>query len=145
MSTLTPFERLDDLLPSNLSDSLRRMLRNVDWPAMRAPGDMKIDVSETPSDFEIRAEIPGDKKDDIKVSIDGDRVSIEAEIKEEKETKGNGGRSLVKELYYGHMSRSFSLGNDVDEARAQAKFEDGILSLNLPKREPSLQKTIEIH
>lgn len=144
MNALTPFERFDDLLPAAFGDSLRRMLRNVDWPAMRAPGDMKVDVTETDSAYQVKAEIPGAKKEDIKVSVDGNRIGIEAEVREEKETKGNGERNLVRELYYGQMSRTFTLGSDVDDAHVDAKFENGILSVSLPKREQSKQKLIKV-
>jgi HSP20 family protein len=144
MNALTQFERFDDLLPTSFGDSLRRVLRGVDWPAMRAPSDMKVDVSEKDDAYQIRAEIPGAKKEDLKVSIDGNRVSIEAEVKEEKETKGDGGRNLVRELYYGQMSRSFTLGCDLDDGRTEAKFENGILSLTVPKREGGKQKLIKV-
>jgi HSP20 family protein len=144
MSTLTPFERFDDLVPSALGDSFRRMLRNVDWPSWRAPGEMRVDVAETDHDYEIRAEIPGARKEDIKVSVNGDRVSIDADVKSEAETQGNGGRSLLQELYYGHMSRSFTLGCDVDDSKAKASFENGILNMTLPKQETSRQKQIRI-
>ena len=144
MNALTQFERFDDLLPAAFGESLRRMLRGADWPAIRTPGDMKIDVSETDGAYQIRAEVPGAKKEDLKVSVDGNRVSIEAEVREEKETKEDGERNLVRELYYGQMSRTFTLGCDVDEGRAQAKFENGILSLTLPKRESSKQKLIKV-
>lgn len=144
MNALTPLERFDEFLPTAFGDSLRRMLRTADWPALRAPGDMKVDVSETDSAYQVKAEIPGAKKEDIKVSVDGNRVSIDAEIREEKETKSNGERSLVRELYYGQMSRIFTLGSDVDESRVDAKFENGILSVSLPKREQSRQKLIKI-
>ena len=144
MNALTQLERFDDLLPTAFGDSLRRMLRGADWPAFRTSGDMKIDVSETDAAYQVRAEIPGAKKENLKVSVDGNRVSIEAEVRQEKETKEDGERSLVRELYYGQMSRTFTLGCDVDEGRAQAKFEDGILSLTLPKCEASKQKLIKV-
>lgn len=144
MNALTQLERCDDLLPPAFGDSLRRLLRGTDWPTLRTPGEMKIDVSETDAAYQVRAEIPGAKKDDLKVTLDGNRVSIEAEVKEEKETKGEGDRNLVRELYYGQMSRTFTLASDVDEGNSQAKFEDGILCLTLPKCESSKQKRIKV-
>jgi HSP20 family protein len=74
------------------------------------------------------------KKEDIQVSIDGNRVSISAETKTEKEEK-KGEKVLRSERYYGNVARSFTLANDVDETKAKAKYTDGVLELTLPKKE----------
>jgi HSP20 family protein len=134
MSALTRFERLDDLFADPFPDMFRRFLRTADWPAARAPNEMKLDVTENDKEYLVKAEIPGAKKEDVRVNIDGNFVSISAEVKEEKETKGDGERTLMRELYYGSLARGFTLAHDVDDKQAQAKFENGILSLTLPKR-----------
>ena len=73
------------------------------------PGEIRIDVTENDKGYEVRAEVPGVKKEDIRVSIDGNYVSISAEVKRETEQKsGKGERALVKELYVGSSSRSFT-------------------------------------
>jgi HSP20 family protein len=140
MNALTRFERLDDMFP----EMFRRFMR-PGVAGFEAPGDIRIDVSETDQGYEVRAEVPGAKKDDIRVTIDGNYVSITAETKREKEEKtGKGERTLVKELYYGSSSRGFSLAHDVDDKAAVAKYEDGVLRLTLPKRKEASSKRLAI-
>ena len=83
----------------------------------------------------VRADIPGVKKEDIKVDVNGNVVSISAEVKEEKEQEQKEGARVIRsERYYGSLSRSFSLGQDVDDKAANAKYTDGVLELTLPKK-----------
>jgi HSP20 family protein len=127
MANLTrydPFGDLDDMFKG-------LMLRPVRFE-QQVP-QIKIDVKENDGAYVIRADIPGVKKEDIKVDVDGNVISISAEVKEEKEEK-EGGRVIRSERYYGSMSRSFSLGQDVDEKTAKAKYTDGVLELTLPKK-----------
>jgi len=104
---------------------------------------MKLDVSEDDKAYSIHAEIPGVKKEDIHVSIDGSQVAISAEVKNEKEVK-EGEKLLRSERYFGKVSRTFVLDQDVDEDTAQAKYNDGILELRLPKRTSAKSKSIAI-
>jgi HSP20 family protein len=104
---------------------------------------IKLDVSEDDNAYTVHAEIPGAKKEDIHVSIDGSQVAISAEVKNEKEVK-EGERVLRSERYYGKVSRAFVLDQDVDEATAQAKYNNGILELRLPKRTSVKSKSITI-
>ena len=104
---------------------------------------IKLDVSEDDKAYTIHAEIPGVKKEDIHVTIDGSHVAISAEVKSEKEVK-EGEKVLRSERYYGKVSRAFVLDQDVDEAAAQAKYIDGILELHLPKRIGTNSKSITI-
>jgi len=83
----------------------------------------------------VQADIPGVNKDDIKVSIDGSRVSISAELKDERVTRDSGGKTVRSEREYGQQYRSFVLPQEVDEAGAQARYENGVLLLDLPKKE----------
>ena len=127
MANLTrydPFGDLDDMFKG-------LMLRPVRFE-QQVP-QIKIDVKENNGAYVVRADIPGVKKEDIKVDVDGNLISISAEVKEEKEQK-EGGRVIRSERYYGSMSRSFSLGQDVDEKTAKAKYTDGVLELTLPKK-----------
>ena len=107
---------------------------------------IKIDVSEDDKAYAVEAEIPGVKKEDIKVSIEGGQVAISADVKNEKDAKNAGGgqKLLRSERYYGQLSRVFSLAQDVDEASAEAKYQDGVLRLRLPKRAASRSKSLEI-
>ena len=100
--------------------------------AVEAPS-IKVDVKEQDKAFLVHAEMPGIKKDDIHVTVDGPVVSISAERKQEKEVK-EGERVLRSERYFGKVSRSFQLGQDIDENEASAKFADGVLELTLPKK-----------
>jgi HSP20 family protein len=110
-----------------------------DWLEAEADVDMetifpiKIDMTETDEDYIVRAQIPGVKKEDVKILVDGDLVSISAEVKQEKEKKESE-RVICRECYQGSSYRSFTLDRNVDEAKAQAKCENGILELILPKR-----------
>ena len=140
MSALTRFERFDDLFPELFRRMARPNLANFE-----SPGEIRIDVNENDQGYEVRAEIPGVKKEDIHVMIDGNQVSISAEARREKEEKNaKGDRTLVKELYYGSSSRSFTLANAVDDKAAIAKYEDGVLKLSLPKRKDAASKKLQV-
>ncbi len=104
---------------------------------------IKIDVSENDQAYTVHAEIPGVKKEDIHVNVDGSLVSITAEVKNEKEVK-EGDKLLRSERHYGSVSRTFSLGQDIDDATVNAKYLDGVLELVLPKRTVARAKKIVI-
>lgn len=104
---------------------------------------MRLDVKETPEGYVVHAELPGMKKEDIHVSIDGSLVSISAERKQENEVK-EGERLLRSERHFGQVSRSFHVGQDIDETRASARFNDGVLELNLPKKASSSTRRLTI-
>ena len=110
---------------------------------MPATPDIKIDVEENDRQFIVKAELPGMKKEDIDVRISGDTVSISGTVKEERTQKDNG-KVLMSERYYGSVERSFSLGTDVDETEAQARYEEGVLQLTLPKKATSQTKRLSI-
>ena len=92
-----------------------------------------MDVSEDDKAYHVKAEVPGVKKEDIHVAVEDNQVSITAEVKQEKEEK-KGETVLRSERYYGMQSRSFTLMHDVDQGKAEAKYQDGILELTLPKK-----------
>ena len=115
-----------------------RMERNLDEL------DIRVDVVEKDGHFKVRADLPGMKKEDINVRIDGNIVQIDAETKQDKEFKEDGGKMLHSERYYGAVSRSFTLAQDVDESKAVAKYEDGVLTLDLPKKETTASKRLSI-
>jgi HSP20 family protein len=104
---------------------------------------MKVDVVEANGAYTVTAELPGVKKDDIQVSIDGSQVTLAAEVKREKEASQEE-RVLHTERVYGKVSRSFTLPQEVDEAKAEAKFRDGVLELKLPKKAAAQRKQISI-
>ena len=94
---------------------------------------IKLDVTEDEKSYTVKADVPGVSKDDIHVELDGDQVSITAEIRKEKEEK-KGETQLCSERYYGRQYRSFSLGHEVDSSKAEAKYQNGVLELKLPKK-----------
>jgi HSP20 family protein len=91
----------------------------------------------------VSAELPGVRKEDIHVAIDGAQVTIEAEVKREKEASKDE-RTLHSERVYGKVVRSFTLPQDLDDAKAQASFKDGVLELTLPKKAEAQRKQITI-
>ena len=148
MANITRFDpfRLARFDPfgDSFEDAFRRMLRPVRWEgAEGAPVDIKVDVEENDKAYVVKAEVPGVKKEDIDVRIDGNVVTISAESKREKEVKEKG-KVIRSERYYGSMLRSFSLGNDVNDAEATAKYTDGVLELTLPKKETAAAKKLTV-
>ncbi len=103
--------------------------------AERAP-QIRLDLAEADKDYTVRAEIPGVKKEDIDVRIDGNQVTISAEVKQDQEEKKDG-RVLRTERRYGYACRSFSLAHDIDQGGADARYNNGVLELKLPKKSPA--------
>jgi len=112
-----------------------------------APGGeelkIKVDVEENDKAFTVHAEIPGVKKEDIQVDVEGDQVSIRAEVKQENEEK-KGEKLLHSERYYGMVGRSFSLPSEVDDKATVARYRDGVLDLTLPKKKGNGSRRISV-
>lgn len=141
MNDLTRFERrFDELVPAMFRRFMQPMKLEFDVEPI---AEIRIDLQERDKDYVVRAEIPGATKDDIRVEVDGNRVSISAEIKRDREQKDDG-RTLVRETYRGSTSRAFSLAHDIDETQVAAKLENGVLNLTLPKREGTRSRLVSI-
>lgn len=138
-SNVTRFDPFADMDDWFRGFGMRPFLMEMDTTAPR----IKIDLTENDTAYTVRAEIPGVKKEDVKVQVDGNRVSISAESKQEKEEK-EGERVVCCECRQGSSYRSFTLESDVDEANAQAKYENGMLELTLPKKSGKTVKQLEI-
>ena len=123
-------------------DFFRNMLRPTRLDLETTEPEIRLDLKETDKAYMVHAEIPGVRKEDIDVSIDGSLVSIRAEIKREKEEKGE--TMLRSERYYGAMTRSFTLATEVDEKAATAKYSDGVLELTLPKKPGGTTRRLQI-
>jgi len=136
LTRFDPFMDIDDVFN-------RFMLRPISRGGMELEPQIRMDVKEVDGEYRIDAEIPGVKKDDIHVTIDGKRVSISAEVKQEKEVK-EGERLIRCERSYGMTSRSFNLADEVDQSKVQAKYNNGILELTLPKKPGAARKEISI-
>ena len=131
MANITRLDPLDDLFRGFF-------VRPVDFNGTtQQPPTIKMDVKEQGDNHLVHAELPGVKKEDIHVVVDGNQVSISAEIKQEKEIK-EGERVLRSERYFGKVARSFQLGQEA------AKFNEGVLELTLPKRAASPNKRLTV-
>jgi HSP20 family protein len=132
---------------SPTSDALDDLFRGFFMRPVHFDGQseiqVKMDVTEDDKVYKVHAEMPGVRKDDIHVNIDGNQVSISAEVKNEKEVK-EGERLLRSERYYGSVSRTFALAQEVDESASQAKYTDGVLELTLPKKAAASSKKLVI-
>ena len=90
-----------------------------------------------------QADVPGVKKEDINVQVDGNRVSITAETRREAQAR-EGERLLRSERFYGAMARQFTLGAELDESTVQARFDNGLLTLTLPKKQLPAARRVTI-
>lgn len=122
-----------DIAAEPFDDLFRGFFRPVRFEGQAQSMQIKMDVKENAKSYAVHAEIPGAKKEDIHVTIDGNQVSISAEVKKEKEEK-DGDKVLRSERYFGKVTRSFALGGEIDEGAATAKYNDGVLELTLPKK-----------
>lgn len=104
---------------------------------------VRLDVKEDDKAYKVRAEIPGVKKEDIHVDVEGSHVSVRAEVKAEKEQK-EGEKVIYSECSYGMVSRGFDLPTDVDAQGAKAEYKDGVLNLTLPKKAGAQTRRISI-
>ncbi len=142
MSNIARFNGFDNTFDELLRGFLVRPLRADTESA--TPAQFRVDVSENENGYLVHADIPGVKKEDIHVSIDGNQVQISAEVKNEKEVRDNNQRLLRAERYSGKLYRAFALEHDIDQDATQAKYADGVLELTLPKKASVAGKRITI-
>jgi HSP20 family protein len=137
LSRFDPFTDIDDLLKGFFVRPM--MLEGQGGQQMQ----IKMDLKEDDNAYKVHADIPGVKKEDIQVSIEGNQVSISAETGSEKEQK-EGEKVIRSERYVGTVARTFTLAHDVDEGKCEAKYADGVLELTLPKKAVSAAKKLPI-
>lgn len=147
MANLTRFDPFNELTrfdPLGDFDNLFKgfVMRPVFQGVPAAP-QLKLDVSEDDKAYTIKAEIPGVKKEDIHISVDGNQVSISAEVKKETEKK-EGKKVIHSERYFGQVARSFTLDKEVDQGAASARYADGVLEAVLPKKQGTAAKQIAV-
>jgi len=133
----------DPLALDPFEDSFRSLMRPWRSEAMEAAPKIKLDLIERDDSYAVKAEIPGVRKEDIDIRVEGNLVTISAEMKKEKEEKKEG-RVLRRERQEGYASRSFTLSCPVDDGKAEAKFVDGVLELMLPKKAPTSTKRLTV-
>lgn len=135
LSRVDPFFDFDDLLrgfgmrPSIARDYERTM-------------DMRLDVNEDDKEYVVNVDIPGVKKSDIDISVEGNQVTVRAEVSREK--SGGKGKELYNERYSGQAYRSFSLPSEIDSGTAKAIYDGGVLTLTLPKKAGSAVKRLSV-
>ena len=136
MATIARFDPFRELVrydPFRDNDFFRGFRMAPVYADMPDEPAIKLDVTEAGEAYTVKADMPGCRKEDIAVAVDGDEVSITAEVKREKEVK-EGEKVLRSERYVGKQYRSFTLGHEIDQATAVAEFRDGVLTLTLPKK-----------
>ena len=133
----------DPFVDTGMDELFRGFFKPVRMEGPRTPVTIKMDVTETDKGYLIHAEMPGVKKDDINVDIDGNLVTITAEMKRETERK-EGDKVLRSERYYGNVYRSFTLPRELDESMSEAKFADGVLELTLVPKLPVAGKKLMV-
>ena len=143
MSNLTRYDPFSLEPVSDLFQGLFRPMRGMLAAEESELSTMKLDVTENEKAYTVKAEMPGVDKKDIDVKIDGNVVSIHAKVERKIEQK-EGERVIRRERYSGSLARTFSLASDIDESSATAQYQDGVLSLTLPKKAHSEQRRLQI-
>ncbi len=141
MASISIYDPFADVFPE-LFRGFAPTATNGDRKAAAAAA-MRVDVREGKDSYVVKADLPGVKKDDIHVEIDGNQVMLRAEVRKETEQK-EGERVLRSERYVGQFARSFSLASEIDEDKSVARFEDGVLELTLQKKATSAARRLSI-
>jgi len=140
MPNLIRYNQVDDAFDDLFRGFLMRPVRMDEGKELQ----IKLDVKEDDKAYTVHAEIPGVKKDDIHITINGNQIAISAEVKNENEVK-EGQKVLRSERYYGKVSRAFTVAQEIDEEASQAKYNDGVLELVLQKKTTVKSKRLTIN
>ena len=136
--------RVNDVFATDpMEDVFRGLMRPWRMAVSDRAPRINVDLNENPGDYQLKAEVPGVRKEDIAVHIDGNQVTISADVKRESHEPSSG-KVLRSERYLGQCTRSFWLDSPIDESRAEAKYENGLLQLTLPKKAGGSAKRLEI-
>ena len=145
LQNIHPYNEISRYEPMrNLDDFFNNFRLSAPWSSWEPEPRIKIDVSESDDAYIVKADAPGVTKDDIKVTVEGNFVTIEFEVKKE-ENKEENGKVVRSERYYGMQTRSFALAQEVDESQASASYKDGVLELKLPKKPGAAKMQITIN
>lgn len=128
---------------ATFDDLFRGLATRPMWRDLEASPDLPIDVTEDTKSFHVKAEMPGFDKKDIEVSVEGSQVAISAEAK--RETKKEDEREIYTERYFGKVYRAFTLPSDIDSNKADARYENGVLMLTLPKKGNGSMRKIAVN
>ena len=145
LPNIHPFNEISRFEPMrNMDDFFNNFRLSAPWSSWEPEPRIKIDVSETDDAYVVKADAPGVSKEDLKVTVEGNFVTIEYELKKEENREENG-KTVRNERYYGMQSRSFALAQEVDESRAEAMYRDGVLELKLPKKPGSTKTRLAVN
>lgn len=149
MTMMVPMRRTRNLLMADPFDTFfDAAMAPLQAMQKMPPALMRTDIKETNADYELIVDLPGFKKDDVQVELKDGYLAITAQTQSESEEKNKKDTYVRKERFSGKCSRTFFVGEDVDEDDIKAKFEDGILTITIPKKQeqPKLEekKTIAI-
>jgi HSP20 family protein len=140
MRSLISYDPMTDL---NTDELFRGFFKPVRWEGAPAPVMIKMDVTEIPNGYLVHAEMPGVRKEDIDIAIEGNQVTITAEVKRETEKK-EGDRVLRSERYFGNVYRSFTLPAELDESKCEATYDKGVLALKLIAKAAAPGRKLEV-
>jgi len=130
---MTNLVTYDPFLDTGMDELFRGFFKPVRMEGVRTPITIKMDVTDTPEGYLVHAEMPGVKKENINIEIEGNQVTITGEVKREREKK-EGDKVLRTERYYGNVYRSFTLPHELDEAKCEARYDGGVLELKLARK-----------
>lgn len=137
LERFSPFDELERML------DVFRMHPLATGTKGSVAGDLRLDVSEDDKCYFVKADLPGVSKDDIKISVEGNQVGISAEVKQERSEEGRD--TLCSERFCGQVYRSFTLDHPVDDEKADARYENGVLMLTLPKKAGVASHKLTVH
>jgi HSP20 family protein len=126
----------------SFASAMRSFFAPVPFETETPALSMRINLSEKEGAYVLKADIPGVRKEDIKVRIDGKVVRIDAQVRRDRDANGDGDRVLRSERCWGQVSRSLCLAQAVDDAKVQARYVDGVLMLELPKKATAESKNV---
>lgn len=149
MAMMVPMRRNRNLLSELMTDPFDAFFDAASAPMQKmAPTLMRTDIKENDGGYELTIDLPGFKKDDVQAELKDGYLTINAQTQGESEDKDEQGTYVRKERFSGKCSRTFYVGDDVEQDDIKAKFEDGVLKVDVPKKQeqPKLEekKTIAI-
>lgn len=144
MASITRYDPFNDLVDDLFKGFFVRPIAAYEGAAREPLPRMKVDIAEKNGAYRVSAELAGVRKEDLNVTVDGAQVIIEAEVKREKDAEAQDERLLHTERVFGKVTRTFTLPQELDEAKVEAKYRDGVLELVLPKKAAAQRKQITI-
>ncbi len=141
-----PFRQISGFDPlGNLDDLYRGLAGRLMTGEEERALDMRMNVQEEDKAYVVSIDLPGVSKKDIDISVDGRQVTVSAEISKRDEEKADQSKTLYSERFEGKAYRSFTLPGMVDAGKCQARYEDGVLKLTLPKKSANGSKRVAVH